>query len=149
MSQKPSVGRPQLMSVDTILFVRESLPTVAQWQEAIAAAGLNIELDPEIDDLAAFTGYLPAVFNEQPAGFEFYFDTAENAFGERPPAIGDRTHAVTFATHSEIRELVCALYAAAALAKIADGLMFDEESGGFVDCDHIFAIAKENDETEL
>ena len=137
------------MSVDTILFVCEPLPTVAQWQDAIASSGLNIELDPEIDNLAAFTGYLPAVFDEQPAGFEFYFDTAENAFGERPPAIGDRTHAVTFATHSEIRELVCALYAASALAKLTDGLMFDEDSGEFVDSDRILAMAKEIADAEL
>ncbi|QEG24849.1 hypothetical protein [Mariniblastus fucicola] len=49
------------MSVDTFLFVREQLPTVSEWQTALDAAGLKVKLDPEVDDLPAFTGYLPAV----------------------------------------------------------------------------------------
>ncbi|TWT81677.1 hypothetical protein CA13_31300 [Planctomycetes bacterium CA13] len=137
------------MSVDTFLFVREQLPTVSEWQAALDAAGLKIKLDPEVDDLPAFTGYLPAVFDEQPSGFEFYFDTAENAFGDRPDALGDRTHAVTFATHSDIRELVCALYAASAIAKLTDGLLFDEDSGEFVDSERILSLAKQIGDAEL
>ena len=137
------------MSVETFLFVREQLPTVKQWQAALAGAGLNIKLDPEVDDLPSFTGYLPAVFDDHPSGFEFYFDTAENAFGERPDALGDRTHAVTFSTHSDIRELVCALYAAGALAKLTDGLLFDEDSGEFLDSDRILKMAKEMGDSEL
>ena len=137
------------MSVDTLLFVREQLPTVNEWQAALDSAGINIKLDPEVDELPAFTGYLPAVFDDQPSGFEFYFDTAENAFGDRPDATGDRTHVVTFATHSDIRELVCALYAAATLAKITDGLLFDEDSGNFVDSDRILAMANDIGDAEL
>ena len=47
------------MSVETFLFVREQLPTVKQWQAALDGAGLNIKLDPEVDDLPSFKG-LPA-----------------------------------------------------------------------------------------
>ena len=89
------------------------------------------------------------MFDDQPSGFEFYFDTAENAFGDRPDALGDRTHAVTFATHSKMHELVCALYAAGALARITDGLLFDGESGDFLDSERILVLAKTIGDAEL
>ena len=59
-----------------------------------------------------------------------------------PEAIGDRTHAVDFVTHSDMRELICGLVAGAILAKLADGLVFDEESGKFIDGDEALELAR-------
>jgi hypothetical protein len=36
-------------------------------------------------------------------------------------------------TRSDMRELVCALVACSVLSQLADGVFFDEESGGLLD----------------
>lgn len=40
---------------------------------------------------------------------------------------------VNFVTHSDLQELRCAMTAAAALATVTDGVVFDDESGGLID----------------
>jgi hypothetical protein len=67
------------------------------------------------------------------SGFEFYAGSIESAFGTpAPECIGGRDFAVNLVTHSDIRELECSLFAAAALASVTDGVAFDEETGGIM-----------------
>jgi hypothetical protein len=134
--------RRSLMSVESYVFLRdERLPSVADWQQALDRAGTGIVIDP-IDDLRRHTGYLPARFNGHESGFEWYYGPAQEILGQMPEAIGDRTHAVDFVTHSDMRELICGLVAGAILAKLADGLVLDEESGEFSDGDKALELAR-------
>ncbi len=48
-----------------------------------------------------------------------------------------------------MRECVCALYAAGALANITDGLFYGEEADSYVSGDRAIEIAKEIEEQEL
>jgi hypothetical protein len=121
------------MSVETFYFVRDAkLPTVSQWQAALDQAGVGIVLD-DVGDLRKHTGYLPARHRDHPSGFEwFYGPLADNFASDPPDGLGDRSHVIDLVTHGDTRELFCAMVSGAVLARIADGLLFDEESGGTI-----------------
>jgi hypothetical protein len=122
------------MSVNSFLFLRDDqLPTIKQWQEALDLAEADITLG-DIDDLRSHSGFFPASYQGAPSGFEWYYDTIEESYGDDLPSeIGDKTHAVTLVTHSDMRELICALIAGGILAKISDGLVLDGETGKLSD----------------
>lgn len=44
--------------------------------------------------------------------------------------IGSRDAVATFTTHSDMRELKSSMLAAATLAELSGGLVFDEDTGG-------------------
>jgi hypothetical protein len=116
-----------------------------QWQAALDSAGTNVVLD-KINDLRTHTGYLPATHRGYPSGFEWYYGPiAENFGGDLPDGIGNRTHAINFVTHSEMRELVCGMLAGAALAQISDGVVLDEESGELISGDAALKMARDNE----
>lgn len=118
------------MSVDTFVFIcDDKLPTIKQWQAALERADTGIVLDPAIDDLRTHDGYLPATHQGHDSGFEWLYAPLADGFGGTPPeGLGDRGHVVNFITHSDMRELACAMISGAVLAEIADGLVFDEEN---------------------
>jgi hypothetical protein len=122
------------MSVDTFFFVRDAkLPTVPEWQTALDQAGTEIMLE-DVGDLRAHTGYLPATHRGHQSGFEWYYGPlAENFGGDPPDGLDGREHVINCVTHSDMRELACALAACSVLAQLADGKFFDEESGCLAD----------------
>jgi hypothetical protein len=130
------------MSVDTFVFLRDDrLPPIAVWQAALDQAAVGIVLS-DVSDLRKHTGYLPARHRGHPSGFEWYFGTIAEYFGgELPSGLGDRGHVINFVTHSDTRELFCAMVSGAVLASIADGRLFDEESGGLLEPDTALAQA--------
>jgi hypothetical protein len=121
------------MSVDSFFFVRDSnLPTVSQWQSALDRAGVGIVLE-DVGDLRKHTGYLPATHRGQPSGFEWYYGPLVDNYGGEPPAgLEGREHVIHCVTHSDMRELVCGLVACSVLSQLADGVFFDDESGGLL-----------------
>jgi hypothetical protein len=122
------------MSVDTFFFVRDTkLPTVPEWQAALDQAGTEIVLE-DVGDLRTHTGYLPATHRGHQTGFEWYYGPlAENFGGDPPDGLDGREHVINCVTHSDMRELVCALAACSVLGQMADGLFYDEESGGLLE----------------
>jgi hypothetical protein len=137
------------MSVDYFIFVQEScLPTIVEWQRALDDAETGIVLD-DVGDLRSHTGYLPARYHGDRSGFEFFFGTAKDVFGSEPQEVGSRSHAIDFVTHSDMQELMCGMIAGAVLAKVADGLVFDEDSGTFVDGDKALQTAKKAEASSL
>ena len=129
------------MSVHTLIFLRDDrLPTRDVWQQALDDAGTGITLDV-VDNLREFSGFLPAKFDGEASGFEWYYGPVEEVFDDKPSAVGEREHAIDFVTHSDLQELVCATYAAGAIAKVADGLFYDEDQDAFVAGDRVLEIA--------
>jgi hypothetical protein len=131
------------MSVDGFVFLSdEKLPTVQQWQAALDRANTGITLDV-IDDLRGHTGFFPVDHRGHESGFEWYYGPLADSFGATPPeGLDGRGHVINFVTHSDMRELVCAMIAGAVLADIADGLVFDEETGGTIDGNTALTVAK-------
>jgi hypothetical protein len=137
------------MSVHSFFFLHDNrLPSVAQWQRGLDDAKTSIALDA-IADLRSHTGYLPAKYKGEPSGFEWYYGPVADVFGQPPQEIGDRSHAIDFVTHSDMRELICGMLAGAILAKISDGIVFDEESGSFIDGNAALEIARRTETTYL
>jgi hypothetical protein len=125
------------------------LPTVAQWQAALDAAGVGIVLE-DVGDLRKHTGYLPATHRGKSSGFEWYYGTvAENFGGDASDGLAGRGHVINCVTHSDLGELVCGLIACSVLSQIADGLFLDVESGGLVDANQALQIALGIESQEL
>lgn len=117
------------MSVDVFVFVREpDLPSREEWQAAIDELGIDLQLDERMEPDSA-SGYWPVKIRGEASGFEFFSGSAEVLFGSSAPSgAGDRSLTVDLVTHSDIRELECSLLAGAALALVADGVVYDEET---------------------
>jgi hypothetical protein len=130
------------MSVNCYIFLDDALlPSVAEWQAELDKQQCGIVLEP-IEDLRTHSGYLPTSYHGQPCGYEWYYGTAEEIFGKQPEIVDRRTHAIDFVTHSDMQELICGMISGAVLAKLANGLVLDEESGEFVDGNKALEIAK-------
>jgi hypothetical protein len=135
------------MSVDSFVFLHANrLPTISEWQRALDEKQCGIVLE-SIDDLHTHSGYLPVDYRGHPSGFEWFFGPVADVFGEKPEAVGDRSHAIDFVTHSDMQELICSMIAGAVLAKLANGLVLDEESGEFINGDEALKIAKQHEKT--
>jgi hypothetical protein len=106
---------------------------LTEWQAALDQASTGIVLG-SVSDLRRSRGYLPLTYCGHRSGFEWYYGTlARNFTAPLPDGLGDRSHAASFVTHSDLRELICAVMAGAVLASLANGLMFDENTGGVID----------------
>lgn len=122
------------MSVDLFVFLSESsLPTTAQWQDALDRLGVDMRLDGSID-AADHSGFWPAQCGSRRVGFEFYTGPVAERFGAQPPdGLGGRDFVANFVTHSDLQELRCAMLAAAALATETGGVVLDPQSGALMD----------------
>ena len=121
------------MSVDLFVFLSASnLPTTAEWQDGIDRLGVNVRLDESIDS-ANHSGFWPAQCGSGQLGFEYYTGSVADTFGAQgPDGLGGRDFVANFVTHSDLQELRCAMIAAAALATLADGVVFDDKTGGLI-----------------
>ncbi len=125
----------------TVYLRRDDLLDPKSWAEAIRAAGFPMELDADFE-VETFSGFLPCRYEGKSAGFEYYFATRDaEDFG--PPEIGDRDVAISFVTHSSMRELVTAVIAAATLCEKTNGILVDEESGDRIPARAALADARE------
>lgn len=122
---------------------RDRLPTPAEWQASLTAAGFAVELDLDFDPVA-HDGFLPASYEGREAGFEYLFsDVADDDYDESiPPRLGERDAVVSLITHSNMTELMTSTLAAAALAVFSDGLVYDTEAGALYAADEALAWAR-------
>ena len=117
------------MSVDLTVYVaRGRMPSPTRWAEAIREAGFPAELDADFD-VDAFTGFLPCKYDSKPGGFEYSAGkiTDEDRVNLGLPPECDL--AVTFATHSDMKELATAVIAAAVLCQLTSGRLSDPQAG--------------------
>ncbi|MGH9228759.1 MAG: hypothetical protein ACRD07_08525 [Acidimicrobiales bacterium] len=119
------------VSVDQFVFLRKAdMPSTSRWQAALDQLGIDLQLNPTLDP-SVHSGYWPALLGDHDSGFEYLCGSIPDAFGAPPPdGLNGRDYVINLVTHSDLRELRCAMYAASALAVACDGLCFDEETGG-------------------
>jgi hypothetical protein len=120
------------MSVTVSVFFNAArAPTPVEWQDVIRAAGFDVQLDTDFD-FQTFSGFLPATYRGAPAGFELSFEriAADGSLGskERTAAAAGADSCAMLVTHSNLREMVSAALAAAVLAALTGGVLFDDES---------------------
>ncbi|MDB4956222.1 MAG: hypothetical protein JWO36_3791 [Myxococcales bacterium] len=126
------------MSVSqTVFLARSKLPTREAWLQAIRAHGFELTFDASFDP-ATDDGHLPCVYRGAEAGFEYFTGDAnayllEQELGELREQLGGRDFAVSFVTRSRMEDLKAASIAGAVLVVIADGLLWSDEAGEFID----------------
>jgi hypothetical protein len=132
------------MSITFHVFLRrDRTPSAADWSAAIRAAGFAVQLPADFDP-AAHSGYLPCP--DDLTGFELYRDPfSEHAFeigADGAKAVGERNTAFTFRFSGRDSDLAAATAAAATLAAMTDGILFDSETGHFIAADQALAWAR-------
>ena len=115
------------MATELHIFIDDSrVPSREAWQRAIEQLGFPAVLDSSLD-LRRDTGFTPTTYEGKTSGFEFYLEpTASDLSGYShiTPKVGDRDKCVTLRWGSNLTECAAALSAAAALAKLTDGIYF-------------------------
>jgi len=115
------------MSLELHIFMQDSrVPSRDAWQQAIDQLGFPAALEPSLD-LRRDTGFRPTNFRGQSTGFEFYLEPAADvlaSYSHITAKVGTRDKCATFRWGGDMAECGAALSAAAALAKVADGIYF-------------------------
>ena len=113
------------------VFLEESrVPTVVEWNAAIASEGFDLALDPF--DLRTDDCYRPATLKARESGFEWYLSKVAS-MEETPELrvkgfIGDCDLRAQLCFTSYANEEVTAAIAAAVLAKLTGGYYWDPET---------------------
>ena len=136
------------MSVDLYVYLRDAdIPTRAEWQQAIDEAGIDLVLDEEFSVREHEGGYILAQMGEEETGFEFDFESKEGSYvpsgpdAEEKIAAYDRVAAFRFG--GDLQECVAAMYAAAILTQLTNGLFCDAQIGELVDGARAMEMAHE------
>lgn len=129
------------MSVDlTVYMAREAMPTPADWAQAIIDSGFPAELDADFD-IDTFSGFLPCRYAGSDAGFEYSSGPIELVDDLDLPSEFD--FSVTFATHSNMRELASSVTCAAILCTVSRGILVDPQADVAVPADDAISWARE------
>src|SRR5713226_1160171 len=113
------------MAVEVHVFFRGKLPTKSALTKAMKELGFPISIKPATGSLEKQSGFMPMLLRREEAGVEFdVFDgqahIAELGLEDVDPSY-DRT--ASFRWAGDENEMLCGLCAAAALAKLVNGVV--------------------------
>jgi hypothetical protein len=114
-----------------VRFPPGKLPSPQAWQESIAANNFAVEIDSDFDPVT-MTGFLPATYKGQPAGFEYLYDLETN-----------EQSCVSLSWSGRAREAVSGLIAAACLCHLTTGHLVDTEAGDTIEAFSVIAWARQ------
>jgi hypothetical protein len=127
----------------SVFLDRIRLPTAADWARTIREAGFDVQLNADFEP-ATFSGYLPCP--DERTGFEYYlesFTTPTLEIGEAgAKAIGPRNAVASLRFSGRASDREAASAAAATLAAMTDGVLFDTDPGHFIAADEALAWAR-------
>jgi hypothetical protein len=122
---------------------RERLPSGADWARVLRESGFETQLNPELEP-RTYSGYLPCP--DERVGFEYYlepFDAPTPEIGEAgAKVIGRRNAVVSLRFSGRPLDREAAASAAATLATLSDGILFDSETGHFISAADAVAWAR-------
>jgi hypothetical protein len=134
------------MSMELHVLLQDTrVPTVTEWQQAIREAGFDLLLDSSLR-LREDTGFSPAVYRGNETGFEFDLWPASDITDTYPDVasrIGGRDMAANFRWGGDLLECAAAVIAAAALARLTDGVLFDPQEGDLASGDEAIEMARQ------
>jgi hypothetical protein len=110
----------------SVFFDGERLPGAAEWQVAVNQAGFPLRLDVALD-LATVEGVIPAEYAGESTGFEYFLET-DAGLPEGAPfdAEGPALRACAVLVSRSTTEMLAAVAAAAALAQLTSGVLYDD-----------------------
>ena len=134
------------MSMETHVFFRGKLPGKAALSRAMKDLGFPFSITPATGSLDAQKGFMPMKLRGEDTGVEF------DVFGDRVAVeeFADAGVDASFERRASLRwggdfeEAVAGMCAAAALAKLVDGVVFDEAEDRLLSVDDAIAVARQN-----
>ena len=132
------------MSMELFVLSNEKLGSFAAWQAAIDREGFALRLSGE-GDLAAQSGYLPAHYGTELAGFEVDHWDAQAMKRDDPDYftfVKDEAHILAFRWGGDFHELFGVFAAASAYARAVGGSLFDPETGEALTADAAAELAR-------
>ena len=114
-----------------VRFAPGRLPTPQAWQTSIETNGFAVEIERDFSP-ETFTGFLPARYKDQPAGFEYYYELET-----------DQQSCVSLVWSGRAREAVCGIIAAACLCQLTAGSLLDTEAGETIEAPAVIAWARQ------
>lgn len=137
------------MSIEIHVFFRGKLPTKPALAKAMKDLGFPITIPPPKDSLEKQSGFLPMRLNREEAGAEFdVFEGRANIadiMGDSASEVDpDFDRCGSFRFGGNENEMVTAICASAALAKLVGGVVLEAESGELMQVDAAIAWAKQH-----
>lgn len=121
------------MAMEVHVFFRGELPSKSALTQAMQELGFPLSIEPSDHALEQQAGYMPMLLRGKKTGVEFDVSNSrlaieDNLGRERMIEIDPAfDRCANFRFIGDWNELVCALCAAAALAKLVGGIVYDEE----------------------
>jgi hypothetical protein len=137
------------MSMETHVFFRGKLPSKAAVSREMKELGLPFSIAPATGSLETQNGFMPMKLRGEETGVEFSVYADHFAVEE----FADVGVDLSFERRASLRwggdfqEAVAGMSVAAALAKLANGVVFDEAEGRLLSADDAAAIARQNLQT--
>src|SRR3954467_12400860 len=134
------------MSMETHVFFRGKLPTKAALSRAMKELGFSFSISPSTGSLEQQTGFMPMKRRGEETGVEFdvYNDhSSVEEFADAGVAAGFERRA-TLRWGGVFKEAVAGMSAAATLAKLMNGVVFDEAEDKLLSADDAIALARKN-----
>ena len=133
------------MSMETHVFFRGKLPTKAALSRAMKELGFPFSITPSTGSLEQQSGFMPMKRRGEETGVEFdvYSDhAAVEEFADVGVDAGFERRA-SLRWGGDFQEAVAGMSAAAALAKLMSGVVFDEAEDRILSADDAIAVASE------
>jgi hypothetical protein len=134
------------MSMETHVFFRGKLPTRAALSRAMKELGFPFSIAPATGSLEQHSGFMPMKLRGEETGVEFdvYSDhAAVEEFADVGVDAGFERRA-SLRWGGDFQEAVAGMSAAAALAKLMNGVVFDEAEDRLLSSDDAIAVARKN-----
>ena len=134
------------MSMETHVFFRGKLPTKAALSRAMKELGFPFSITPSTGSLEQQSGFMPMKRRGEETGVEFdvYSDhAAVEEFADVGVDAGFERRA-SLRWGGDFQEAVAGMSAAAALAKLMNGVVFDEAEDRLLSIDDAIALARKN-----
>ena len=134
------------MSMETHVFFRGKLPTKSALSRAMKELGFPFSITPSTGSLEQQSGFMPMKRRGEETGVEFdvYSDhAAVEEFADVGVDAGFERRA-SLRWGGDFQEAVAGMAAAAALAKLMNGVVFDEAEDKLLSADDAIALARRN-----
>jgi hypothetical protein len=134
------------MSMETHVFFRGKLPSKAALSRAMKELGFPFAIKPATGSLEQESGYMPMLLRREETGVEFFVDSDHFVIEEFADVGVDQSfeRMASFRWGGDFREAVAGMCAAAALAKLVDGVVFDEAESELLSIDGAVELAQKN-----
>ena len=134
------------MSTETHVFFRGRLPTKAALARAMEELGFPFSIKPATGSLEQQSGFMPMTLRREETGVEFDVFDGRAAVEEFAAQGVDPSYerVANFRWSGDFPEAVAGMCGAAALAKLVNGVVFDEAEDRLLTVDEAIALARKN-----